>query len=380
MIQPEPSVAPAESPASGNVSVEPSAAPSEAPAPADDQADSTKPHRNDARVSGDPTAFDSPFEVAASVNVVVEARMANHTGQTSGTGGDNCIRYSPPSGGSATTWVDANDNPATAWTSHGHQGQSCPGSLSIATQSAVGFSPTNATSIPTSTQFLLGLMTHSNNPIQADDQYFPGQLGIRLFGGTADEVNLTFPWTLNETPNNASPDSNPANDDFTTFQDTTGSQSIHIGGIDYQLVLLGFRPNGTGQIGGTPPSCPASPAGNPVNQFRTVEGTQNYGCLYAELVPVRPLTIRKVAADGSTGANPAFDFSSTSTLTGSEWETKSWTLGRGDSYGPKALLPSKEDVVVTEGSEAGWISRASSARTATATPSPATRSTWASAR
>ena len=85
-----------------------------------------------------------------------------------------------------------------------------------------------------------------------------------------------------------------------------------------------------------------------------MEGTQNYGCLYAALVPVRPLTIKKVAADGSTGANPAFDFSSTSTLTGSEWESKTWTLGRGDAFGPKALLPSREDVVVTEGSEAGW--------------------------
>ena len=174
VVQPEPSVAPAESPASNNGSVEPSAAPSVEPAPVEDQAGSTRPRNNDSRVSGDPAAFDSPFEVAASVNVVVETRMANHTGQNNGTTGENCIRYSPTSGGSATSWVDANDNPATAWTSHGHQGQSCPGSLSISTQSAVGFSPTNATSIATSTAFLLGLMTHSNNPIQARRPVLPG--------------------------------------------------------------------------------------------------------------------------------------------------------------------------------------------------------------
>ena len=348
-VEPEPSVAPAEPPSGNNGSVEPSAAPSEVPVAADDEpAGQTKPGRNGATVSGDPAAFDSPFEVAASVPVLVETRMANHSGQ-SGIAG-NCITYAPQDGSQPRTlWVDASDAQATAWAAHGRQGQSCPGSLSISEQSAVGFSPTNATQIETSTPFLLGLMTHSNNPIQVADQFFPGELGVRFFG-----VTLTFPWILNETPNNASPDSNPANDDFTTFENTVGSQAITVDGIDYQLVLLGFRQRGTGPIGGTAPSCPATPSGDPVNQFRTVEGTQNYGCLYAELVQVRPLTIRKVAADGSTAPFPAFDFSSTSDLLGSQWAGQSWTLEPGASFGPRPFLPSREDVAVTEAAEPGW--------------------------
>ncbi len=348
-VEPDPSAVPAEPPADANDSVEPSAAPSEEPVAADEEpAGPTKPGRNGATVSGDPAAFDSPFEVAASVPVLVEARMADHSGQ-SGTAG-NCITYAPQDGSQPRTlWVDASDAQATAWAAHGRQGQSCPSSLSIATQSAVGFSPTNATQLETSTPFLLGLMTHSNNPIQVADQFFPGDLGVRFFGTT-----LTFPWLLNETPNNANPGSNPANDDYITFQDTVGSQAITVDGIDYQLVLLGFRQRGTGPIGGTPPSCPATPSGDPVNQFRTVEGTQNYGCLYAELVQVRPLTIRKVAADGSTAPFPAFDFSSTSGLLGSQWAGQSWDLEPGATFGPRSFLPSREDVVVTEAAEPGW--------------------------
>jgi hypothetical protein len=350
VVVPVASGAPDQPPGS-NGQVEPVAPPTEPPAGGDDgQTGPNEPRRGDGALSGDPAAFDSPFQVAASVPVLVETRMANHSGQ-SGTAG-NCITYSPQDGSQPRTiWVDASDVQATAWTAHGRSlsGGTCPASLSISEQSAVGFSPTNATQLETGTPFLLGLMTHSNNPIQVVDQFFPGDLGVRFFGTT-----LSFPWLLNETPNRTSPASNPANDDFITFQNTVGSQSITVDGIEYQLVLLGFRQRGTGPIGGTAPSCPVTPSGDPINEFRTVEGTQSYACLYGELVQVRPLTIQKVAADGSAPPFPAFDFSSTSDLLGSQWSGQAWTLQPGSSFGPRSFLPSREDVSVTEAAEPGW--------------------------
>ena len=127
--------------------------------------------------------------------------------------------------------------------------------------------------------------------------------------------------------------------DETNFSDTIGNNPITINGIQYQLVLLGFRQAGTGNIGGTPPTCPATPSGTPVDTFVTLEGTTTYGCLYAELVQVRSLTIQKVKA-GDFGGSPDFDFSSTSTLGNqSPWGGKSWALAPGEAEGPIAFLP-----------------------------------------
>ncbi|MEX1335382.1 MAG: choice-of-anchor K domain-containing protein, partial [Candidatus Limnocylindrales bacterium] len=192
--------------------------------------------------------FQSAFSVAANVPVLVEARMDSGT--------SDCIRYDPQDGGnSRTQWVDASETPDTAWTAHGRQGSSCPSSLSLTTQSAVGFSPTSATTVPTGVPFTLGQMTHSNNPIQGEN-FFNGDLGIRFFGATQ-----TFPWQLWETPNNASPCAIPGTsqpcDDQISFSDTTGNQTIEIDGLTYQLVLLGFNNVGTGNIGDPPPACPA---------------------------------------------------------------------------------------------------------------------------
>ncbi len=50
------------------------------------------------------------------------------------------------------------------------------------------------------TQFLIGRMVHYNNPIQASDRYFVGDLNVRL--GGFDGIRARLPWTLEETPNN----------------------------------------------------------------------------------------------------------------------------------------------------------------------------------
>ncbi len=202
--------------------------------------------------------------------------------------------------------------------------------------------------MPTGTPFLLGRMTHNNNPINVADQYFTGKLDVRLAGAT-----LEFPWTLNETPNNSSPQSNPNNDDFTNFTSQIDDTEITIDGLKYKLVVLGFTQD-------TGLSCPASPSGSYVNEFRTTEGTQTYGCLYAELAQVRKLTIEKIAISGEAPF-PNFGFSSTSNLAGSPWSdwsdnlkpTATGAIG-ADSSAQQDFLPSEENIVVTEAAVNGW--------------------------
>ncbi len=286
----------------------------------------------------------TPILLAANPNVAIDARLRDHVGVNDGTTG-NCIRYSPADG-NQTEWVGS---PNTAWTAHGSPlNGSCPSDLNTSTQSAIGFRPTAATSVPTGTPFLLGRMTHNNNPINVRDQYFTGKLDVRLAGET-----LEFPWTLNETPNNSSPQTNPNNDDFTNFTSQIDDTEITIDGLTYKLVVLGFTQD-------TGSSCPATPSGAYVNEFRTTEGTQTYGCLYAELAQVRKLTIEKVAIVGEAPF-PSFGFSSTSNLAGSPWANWSDSLlptaagpAGADSSAQQDFLPSEEDVVVTESAVNGW--------------------------
>ncbi len=65
----------------------------------------------------------------------------------------------------------------------------------------MGFRPSAITTVQDGTQFLIGRMVHYNNPIQASDRYFVGELNVRL-GGFDGDPELDFPWTLEETPNN----------------------------------------------------------------------------------------------------------------------------------------------------------------------------------
>ena len=221
---------------------------------------------------------------------------------------EDCITYLPQDGGnSRTQWVDASETPDTAWTAHGSSA-GCPNqTLSLTTQSAVGFSPTNATTLPTAVPFTLGQMTHSNNPIQGDN-FFDGTLGIRL-----DGTVMNFPWTLWETPNGASPCAIPGTsqpcDDEISFSDTTSNTTINVGGVEYQLNLLGFNYVGSGEIGDPPPDCPAYNPNQVVDSFITEESTTNYACLYAKLDEPGSISVDKTANPTSVaepGANVDF--------------------------------------------------------------------------
>ncbi|WP_420122595.1 DUF5979 domain-containing protein, partial [Nakamurella sp.] len=286
-----------------------------------------------------------PPAVAATVSIgTVSAQMADQQGVNNGTGG-NCIRYAPSSGtGSSATssaWVTntAAGLPNSAVTAHGYSGRSCPDQLSTITQSALGFRPSTVTSAPDGAPFLIGGMTHYNNPITANDQYFKGRLKTTL-GGFTGSNTLTFNWTMYETPNTGA--GNCCND-ITTFDNQISDVTLSQGGLTYQLVILGFVPNSTAT------SCPAAPGGTPVNEFSTVEGAQTSACLYAELQQVRSLRIVKNVV-GSPPGTPTFRYTSTSTLTGSAWANSSFAVSSGGSV-ERALL-SGDTVTVTEADSA----------------------------
>ncbi len=127
------------------------------------------------------TVTPAPTANAATVAVgTISAQMANQQGVDNGTNG-NCIRYSPVGTGAATTWVTntAANLPNSAITAHGYSGSSCPTNLSTSTQSALGFRPSTVTSAEDGTAFLIGGMTHYNNPILANDQYYKGRAADR---------------------------------------------------------------------------------------------------------------------------------------------------------------------------------------------------------
>lgn len=287
------------------------------------------------------TVAPAPPALAATVSVgTISAQMANQQGVNNGTSG-NCIRYSPASGtGSSSTssaWVSntAAGLPNSAITAHGYSGRSCPDELSTSAQSALGFRPSSVTSAADGTPFLIGGMTHYNNPIIANDQYYKGQLKTMLGGFTGGNT-LTFGWTMNETPNTGG--ANCCND-ITTFDNQISDVTLTQGGLAYKLVILGFVPNGNAT------SCPATPSGTPVNEFSTVEGALTTACLYAELQQIRSLRIVKNVV-GSPPGTPTFRYNSTSTLTGSAWANTTFSLANGGTV--ERTLLSGNTVTVTE--------------------------------
>ena len=243
-----------------------------------------------------------------------------------------CNRYSPPDG-AQSAFVQS---PNVAWTAHGYQG-SCPSTHDLNIQSSLGFEPTDATSIPTGVPFNLGLFKHYNWPINGAEIDSTGHLDVRLLGTTLD-----FPWSWEETPNNCQ--GTGCSDDHVQFTGQIGNQVIEIDNIDHRLVILGFTQEGQ--------QCGTAPANPYINSWRTVEGVQNYACLWAELAQIRPLKVKKVSIDGAPSAT--FSFSSTSNLAGSPWDGDSWNLAIGEKHGPQSFLPSEEDVAITEAAKANW--------------------------
>ena len=65
-------------------------------------------------------------------------------------------------------------------------------------------SPASTSSVQDGVPFLLARVTHYNNPVTVVAAHFSGAFTIRM-GGFDTTPDLTYGWTMWETPNNASP-------------------------------------------------------------------------------------------------------------------------------------------------------------------------------
>lgn len=277
----------------------------------------------------------------------VQAQLQNHSGYTAAAPGgtanptsDDDYRYGSASngtltgsisnpGGSAGTsgaeysdgWTGWITSGNTAWTSHGNISGS-GGQLSLSNQSALGFAPTSISSFTTGQFFNLGRVAHHNNPINVDNDFFQGDLNLKFMG-----MNLGYRWQMDETPNNCS--GAGCSDDFVNFLNQISSQTFTNNGFTYTLVVQGFvAPQGSNNTC-TPT---LSSVAGVINQFRTVEGTTTYGCLYASVEQVRPITVKKVVnSPYGTAPNDAFTFSRTSTHAGSDWSGGNFQLNANGS-------------------------------------------------
>lgn len=287
-----------------------------------------------------------PAAQAATISIgQVTGQVSDHTG-TSGTSG-NCIKYSPVGSSTSSTYVAAPNEAATA---HGYD-DDCPSNLDTSEQSAVGVVPTTATSVQDGTPFLLGRVTHYNNPITVNDERFTGKMSFKL-GGVSAPNTFTWDWSMWETSNNSGScpggwwKGNGNCQDQIKFASSVSYESLTIGGVSYRVVVDGFLPpSGNG-------SCPASPSGSPANEFLTDENDDTSSCIYVTLVQVRSLTIVKkvVAPAGVTVPSTAFAFNATSNRPGSPWDASSFNLSASTSAtGTRnAELLQTESVNVTE--------------------------------
>ena len=210
--------------------------------------------------SSEPVLEAQVLQPAVGVAVTARMKVFAPSGQ--------CNTLSPlPGDPGFTAWVGALN---TAYTAHGSGGRTCPNAFDPGEQSAIGFTPSDAPDVPLNATFLLGRMTHLNNPIQNSVQISTSQMDIRINSDLLGE----FPWTLNETPND--PCDDPGCPDITTFQDTVGNTTLSVGGIDYNLIIVGFTKPQTAD-------CGTEPVGGITSSWTTIEGQTNYGCLWARL-------------------------------------------------------------------------------------------------
>ncbi|MGN6220042.1 MAG: choice-of-anchor K domain-containing protein [Microbacterium sp.] len=312
-------------------------------------------------------AMDVPPAAAAAVSIPldedVQARMTSHTGWNGSTAANpntgDCVRYGSAAdavtsgaignpGGAAGTqsaaWADGATGwvatGTTAYSAHGRGGSNCSTGLDLSSQSAVGFSPASIASVQTGVAFNLGRMVHRNNPVYTTNQWFRGEMDVRLLG-----LDLSYAWQLHETPNQADPPENPANNDVLEFVSTVSEHSfVGPDGNRYTLVVSGFAsPLGDGTCAAT-----LADPGEAINRFETVERTSTYGCLYGEIQQVRSLTVVKAAAAAHSApdAIPSFGFATDARTPGSAW-TDDFALAP-TAVGAEGAASITRDIVVGE--------------------------------
>lgn len=265
------------------------------------------------------------------------APAATSTGTIANTGGSAGTAGAAWSDG-ATEWVTFDD---VAYTAHGTSQDGCLGpDLDLSAQSAIGFAPASITSMPTGVAVNLGRVVHRNNPVFVTNDWYHGVLDIRFSG-----VDLRYEWKLHETPNQVSPAGDPANNDIVEFVTTIADQTLEgPDGNRYTLVVQGFTAPDADDL-----CAPVlTEVGEAINRFETVEQTSTFGCLYATIQQVRPLTVTKVvASQGAAPASiPAFDFVTTTSTPGSAWESDFALTPTG--VGPSGAVSMTADIVAGE--------------------------------
>jgi len=287
---------------------------------------------------------------------VISAKVSDHigidnVGNPVGTGTTNCVRYNPTASSTSSGWVTSTSSPNEARTEHGNSGSSCPTSLDVTEQSAVGIRPAGATSFTSGTPFLLARAIHYNNPIRGAAEYWNGKYTIQLAGfDGAPQVGLN--WWMWETPNNANPcaggsDSNGCFDEM-KFISQIGDQVVTQFGFDYRLVITGFVPVNSSS------TCPSTPTGATINEFWTHEGATTHACLYAALSQVRKVVITKsIVGNGNAVNAPSaqFGFTTTGNISGSPWANGSFSLSpptNGNASTTAKEIVSTDTISVTE--------------------------------
>jgi large repetitive protein len=287
---------------------------------------------------------------------VISAKVSDHVGIDNvgnpvGTGTTNCVRYNPTATSTSSGWVTSASSPNEARTAHGDSGSSCPTSLDVSEQSAVGIRPAGATSFTSGTPFLLARAIHYNNPIRGAAEYWNGKYTIQLAGfDGAPQVGLD--WWMWETPNNANPcaggsDSNGCFDEI-KFTSQIGDQVVTQFGFDYRLVITGFVPVNSSS------TCPSTPTGATINEFWTHEGATTHACLYAALSQVRKVVITKSIVGNGNGVNAPsaqFGFTTTGNISGSPWANGSFSLSpptNGNASTTAKEIVSTDTISVTE--------------------------------
>lgn len=247
--------------------------------------------------------------------------------------------------------MTSSSSPNEARTAHGDSGSSCPTSLDVSEQSAVGIRPAGATSFTSGTPFLLARAIHYNNPIRGAAEYWNGKYTIQLAGfDGAPQVGLN--WWMWETPNNANPcaggsDSNGCFDEI-KFTSQIGDQVVTQAGFDYRLVITGFVPVNSST------TCPSAPSGATINDFWTHEGATTHACLYAALSQVRKVVITKsIVGNGNDVNAPSaqFGFTTTGNISGSPWANGSFSLSpptNGNASTTAKEIVSTDTISVTE--------------------------------
>ena len=136
-----------------------------------------------------------------------------------------------------------------------------------------GSTPPNQTA-PLDTNVALGKFTHNNFPITGGS-ITGATLTLTIQGSISDNVNgaqnfnitSSYKFTHNETPNNASPASDPANNDLVSVSTNMGgSTTINYAGKSYIFAFSAFEQNGVS-----------------TSTFSTVEGRANVANLQGRL-------------------------------------------------------------------------------------------------